>query len=242
MQFAKTLKKSKTLTFWEHVYEIRNRVLVVLVFTVITTIISYFLFHNFIEILHNIVGEELYVTDITEGFAARIKVSILMGLFLSIPLLFFETILFIFPALNKKQKILTLVILISTFSLFLFGVILAFKSVLPLSVAFLKSKDFFPENVNRLISYNHFIDFFFQFLIGFGICFQFPLVLIFLLKINILKLKFLIDKFKYFIIAIFIIAAIITPPDVLSQILLAVPMVFLYLLTIGIAFLFRLGR
>ena len=118
----------------------------------------------------------------------------------------------------------------------------SYKSVLPVSIKFLTSSHFFPENVGRLLSYNDFLKFFFTFIIGFGVCFQFPIIILFLLKIGLIKMKFLTKNYKYFIIACFVLAAILTPPDVISQIFLALPMIFLYSLSIIIGKILRLGR
>lgn len=230
------------MTFWEHVYEIRNRLLVVLVSIVIFSIGCYIIFPFLFEVIYSTIGEELYVTKIAEGFITRLRISVLGGVLLSIPLFLFQVILFVFPALKKKEKIFMLLIMISTFILFLFGIIFAYRSVLPVSIQFLKSKAFFPDNVNRLISYEMFIGFFFQFLIGFGVCFQFPVILIFLMKIGVLKIKTLIKSFKFVLAFIFLFAAIITPPDIMSQILMAIPMTILYLLSILIGKLFGLGK
>jgi len=236
------MSKAKVMTFWEHIYEIRNRLLVVLISVIVFTVGTYFVFPYFFKSIHIIIGEELYATGIAEGFLTRLRTSILGGLFFSIPLLIFQIILFIFPALKKNEKIFMLLLMISTFFLFLFGIIFAYKSVLPISIRFLKSKAFFPENVSRLISYEMFIGFFFQFLIGFGVCFQFPVVLIFLMKIGILNVNTLIKNFKFVFAGVFLLSAVITPPDIVSQILLAIPMIFLYAVCILIGKLFKLGK
>lgn len=236
------MSKEKVMTFWEHVYEIRNRLLVVLGSVFVFSVGCYFIFPFLFTAIHSIIGEELYATGIAEGFLTRLRISILGGIFLSIPILISQIILFIFPALQKKEKIFMLILMVSTFCLFLFGIIFAYQSVLPISMQFLKSKSFFPNNVSRLISYETFISFFFQFLIGFGICFQFPVVLIFLMKIGILNVNTLIKNFKFVLAGVFLISAIITPPDVVSQILLSIPMIILYSVCILIGKLFRLGK
>ncbi|MBN2441270.1 MAG: twin-arginine translocase subunit TatC [Spirochaetales bacterium] len=236
------MSKAKVMTFWEHIYEIRNRLLVVLISVFVFSIGSYFIFPFLFDSIHSIVGEELYATGIAEGFLTRLRISILGGLFFSIPLFIFQIILFIFPALKKAEKIFILILMSGTFFLFLFGIAFAYKSVLPISMQFLKSKEFFPDNVSRLISYEMFIGFFFQFLIGFGICFQFPVVLIILMKLGVLQVDFLIKNFKFVIAGVFFIAAVITPPDVVSQILLSIPMIILYSLCIIIGKVFKLGK
>jgi len=80
------------------------------------------------------------------------------------------------------------------------------------------------------------------FLVGFGLCFQFPIVILLILKFRILPFSFFTKNFKYVIIIIFIIAAVITPPDVVSQIMMAIPMLALYALSLLIAKIFGLGR
>lgn len=230
------------MTFWEHIYELRKRIFIVFGAVVIFSILGYFLFSYFVDIITEIIGEKLYALDIAEGFITRLRISFLIGFFLSIPILLFELSLFIFPALNKKEKRFMLLLLLTTFILFSLGIIFAFKAVLPISIEFLKSEVFFPDNVDRLISYNNFITFFFQFLVGFGISFQFPIVLLFLMKVGVLKVSVLIKNFKYVVIIIFTVAAIITPPDVVSQIMLAIPMLVLYTLCIILGKIFKLGE
>jgi sec-independent protein translocase protein TatC len=231
------------MTFWEHVYEIRNRLLIVLICFLFFSVFCYIIFPVLFKAIYTTISEELFVTNIAEGFITRLRVGILGGLFLSIPIFIFQLILFVFPALRKNEKVFMLLLLISTFILFVFGIGFAYKSVLPVAIQFLKSKEFFPENVRRIIPYESFVVFFFQFLIGFGVCFQFPVVLVFLMKIKLLKLKTLIKNFKYVIAIIFIVAAILTPtPDVVSQVLLAIPMLILYALCIFIGVIFRLGK
>ena len=236
------MSKAKVMTFWEHVYEIRNRLLIVLISVLVFSIGCYIVFPLFFHIIHTIIDEQLFATQIAEGFLTRLRISILGGIFFSIPLFLFQVILFIFPALKKQEKIFILLLMLSTFSLFLFGIMFAYKSVLPISMQFLKSEAFFPENVSRLISYEMFIGFFFQFLIGFGLCFQFPVVLIFLMKIGVLQVESLIKNFKFVIAGVFLISAIITPPDIVSQILLSIPMLLLYSICIIIGKIFKLGK
>lgn len=232
---------NKIMPFWDHVYELRNRLLVVIGSMIPFSVAGYYLFPFFVGVLQRIIGEDLYATNIAEGFVARMKLSILFGAFLSLPILIIELLLFIFPALTKRQKVQLVVTLSITFGLFLAGVVFAFEEVLPISISFLKSETFFPSNVNRLVSYTAFIQFVFQFLLGFGIFFQFPVVLVALMKLGILEPEFLVRNVKIFVPVIFMISAILTPPDVVSQIMLATPTTILYLVCILIGKVFHLG-
>jgi sec-independent protein translocase protein TatC len=230
------------MTFWEHIYEIRNRLLIVFIAFLCFSIASYIFFPYFIEEVLRIIGEQLFATSIGEGFLTRVKTAVSIGGFFTIPVFLFELMLFLFPALTKKEKGFLLGLLIAAFVLFVGGIAMAYKLILPAGIQFLKSKDFFPGNVGRLISYNDFITFFMQFLVGVGVCFQFPIALIFLMKVGVLKVDLLIKYLKYFIAGAFLAAAIITPSvDMVSQTLLAAPMILLYLICILIGKVFRIG-
>jgi len=236
------MAKQQKMPFWDHVYELRRRLLIVVVSVVFCSILSFLFYPRLFSFVYEVIKDELLILEVTEGFFTIVSASITIGIFLSLPVLLVETTLFIFPALKSKEKIIMIAFLVSTFILFIGGVLFAYRLVLPLAIDFLKSDIFSPTNVTRLISYHKFITFFFQFLIAFGVCFEFPLVILMLLKFNILTISALVKYFKHFTIVIFIIAAILTPPDVISQILLAVPMLGLYLIAIGVAKLLGWGK
>jgi sec-independent protein translocase protein TatC len=237
-------KKSslKEMSFWDHIFELRRRIITVLIFLILFSFVGYYLFPYLVKMMIEVLKEELYATLITEGFLTRLKVSVIIGAILTIPVFLFEILAFILPALTKKEKIFILSAVSISLVLFILGVIFSYKIVLPFSISYLKSSEFFPEHVKRIISYEKFISFFFQFLLAFGLCFEFPVILLALLKLGVIKFSFLIKNFRFFIVAIFIIAAVLTPPDVQSQILMAVPLILLYLLTILIAKIFKLGK
>jgi len=238
---SKKKTTSKQMPFWGHIYELRRRLFIIIAALLIFSFAGYYIFPYIVKILIALLKEELYASDITEGFTLRLKFSFILGAILTIPIFLFELILFIIPALKKQEKIILLITTTCAFILFIAGVIFSYKVVMPYSIAFLKSEVFFPENIKRIISYEKFLIFFFQFLLAFGLCFQFPIILIVLLKLGIIKFSFLTKNIKYFIVAIFIIAAILTPPDVQSQIFMAVPLLGLYFLTILIAKIFKIG-
>ncbi len=215
--------------------------LVVVAFVLLFMTAGYIGYPVLFGAISTVLDETVYAMKITEGFLTRLRIGLLFGLLLSLPVLFFEILLFSLPALKKKEKVIILTVLVSSLVLFLFGAAFAYKTVLPLSVRFLKSGEFFPDNVMRLLSYNSFITFFFQFLLGFGICFQFPIVLITLLKLGLLSVGGLLAFSKYFVVTAFLLSAIITPPDVVSQILLTVPMIILYFLCIAVGYLLNFG-
>jgi sec-independent protein translocase protein TatC len=200
---------------------------------------AYVVFPKLFSYVSETIDEVMYSTRITEGFVTRLRVSFLIGLLFSLPALLFQIVLFLFPALKTKEKGFLLGTLICTFLLFLGGVYFAYGTVLPISIAFLKSREFYPEDVGRLISYQYYVTFFFQFLLGFGLCFQFPVAITLLVRWGFVSVGKLVRFFKYFVITAVVISAIITPPDIVSQIMLTVPMLILYGLCIPIGLVVR---
>jgi sec-independent protein translocase protein TatC len=233
--------KKATMPFWGHVYELRRRVFVTVAVLAVFATAGYIVFPYIFDVISRVLSEELYVTVLTEGFVTRLRIAFLIGAFLTLPVLVFEVAAFIFPALSRKERRFMLLLLIASFVLFVGGMVFAFQSVLPISIRFLKSSMFFPQNLHRLLSYQEFISFLFTFLLGFGLCFEFPVVLLFLLKVRVLSLRVMVRSFRWFLVAILTVAAIMTPPDVVSQLMLALPMIVLYLLCILIGKIMRLG-
>jgi sec-independent protein translocase protein TatC len=234
--------KSQKIPFWDHVYELRRRLIIAVIFVFVFSVGGFLLYPQIYRFIYEVIKEKLLITEVTESFFTIVAVSITVGLFFSLPILLFEATLFIFPALTKREKTIMLACMVSSFILFTAGIFFAYKLVLPITIDFLTSDIFLPAQMIRLISYHKFITFFVQFLIAFGICFQFPLILLLLLKFKILSTAALLKHFKHFVIGVFVAAAIITPPDVVSQILLAVPLLCLYLTALAVAKLLGWGK
>lgn len=230
------------LTFQQHVLELRRRLLLVLIVIAAFSVGGYFLFPSLFDLLRTLIAEDLYVTKIYEAFLTRLRIAVLVGLFFTIPFLVYQVLAFILPGLYKQEKALVFALVVAGFLLFIGGVYFALRVVLPISIDFLKSQEFFPNQLNRIISYDAFLVFFLQFLIAFGLCLQFPIVLLILLYYKIIQLRKLVSFFKYFIAVTLLFAGILTPPDVISQIMLTVPMIVLYALCILIGKLFKWGK
>ncbi len=235
-------RSADSMSFWEHVEEFRRRAIVAALCVAAGSVAGYLLFPCFVNMIHRAVGEHLYAFAVTEGLLVRLKTAISLGLFISLPVIVGEIALFVLPALAPREKVILIVLLVAAFTLFAGGLAFAFRGVLPLTVQFLRSPEFFPDNVSRLISFRDFLDFFLTFLVSFGVCFQFPIVMLLALKFNVLPLRFFTRHFKIVVILIFVLAAVITPPDVVSQIALALPLLALYSLTLLIAKITGLGK
>jgi sec-independent protein translocase protein TatC len=231
------------MPFWEHVEELRKRIIIASLFVIAGTIAGYILYPQFVDLMLKTIGEQLFAFQITEGFLVRLKIALAIGLFLSLPIVVFEIVLFILPALKANEKKILLAFLLCSYILFLGGIAFAFQACFTPAIQFFKSTDFYPENVGRMISFTDFFDFFMGFLMAFGICFQFPIVIILLLKFRIVPFRFFLKNFRYFIIVIFIAAAVITPSvDAVTCTFVALPMLALYSLTLLIAKLTGLAK
>jgi sec-independent protein translocase protein TatC len=184
-------------------------------------------------------GRSLIGTGVTEAFFLEIKVALVTGLFGASPAIFYQIWRFIAPGLEQAEKRLVIPFVTCASLFFVGGAYFCYRAVLPL--AFL----YFVEQYHSLgvapeIRIAEYFTFFFRMLLAFGITFELPVFTFFLVRLGIWDYRFLWRQFRYAILAIFILAAILTPgPDVISQVLLAIPLTLLYLLSIGVAYLWR---
>jgi sec-independent protein translocase protein TatC len=241
------MTKDPKITLTAHLIELRARLIICVLTILIFFGISYYFaenIYNFLtsplaEIYQNHEGKRMIYTSLTEAFTTYIKLSFLSSLFFSFPIIATQFYLFIAPGLYKSEKKTTLLALISSPLLFLMGAALAYYMIFPLSFKFFLSFEVFHNGNNLPIELeakiSEYLDLVIQLIFAFGIAFQLPILLIFLVKIGMLTTESLRAKRKYWIVAFFAIAAVCTPPDVLSQISLAVPLVLLYEISIIIS-------
>jgi sec-independent protein translocase protein TatC len=171
-------------------------------------------------------GIEIIYTAMSEAFITKIKVAFLVAVILASPLIIWEFWNFIKPALYPKEKKAFKIIFFVALILFLSGVIFCYAAVYMLAV------DFFlvaGDNLaTPMLSLDRYVGFLFGFILPFGVAFQLPVFLYITTKIGWTNYKMLASKRKYVILAVFTVAAILTPPDVISQVALGLPMVLLY--------------
>jgi sec-independent protein translocase protein TatC len=239
------------MSFLEHLRELRKRIIVSMIAILIAAILSYiffdhivaFLFKPFREIEALSVRDEiLYINTIFEGFLVRLRVAILAGIVFSLPVHLFNIIKFVLPGLTEKEKKIILISLIASFCLIVFSFYYGYFNVIPISIGFLSSSGFIPEDVGLLLNYGKNIFVIFQFLMITVILFQLPIIVEILMIMNVLSRKALLKASRFIIVGIFVLSAIVTPPDFVSQISLAFPLVGLFFLTILIARIFNFGK
>jgi len=159
-------------------------------------------------------------------FMVALKVSLYSAIFLALPIILWQMWLFIAPGLYENEKKMALPFLIGVTVMFAIGVLFAYYVVTPFGFQFLITFGAFLYT--PLINIEDYIGFFAKILFGFGLAFELPMIVYFLASIKLVTEKTLLDFFKYAIVAIFIIAALLTPPDVITQLLMAVPLILLY--------------
>jgi len=237
------------LPFTEHLADLRKRIIISLVFVVIGFAvcfnysedifraltfplrygISITITSPFIQLIekkatHN---TSLVFLAPAEAFWMHMKVSIIAGVVLSLPVIFFQFWKFISPGLLHKEKKYVVPFVIITTTFFLIGVAYCYFLVLPFAMGFLLT--YKTESMVPMISVEKYVDFCLKFLLAFGAIFELPILIVFFTRIGIVSPKTLAKHRKYAILIAFIAAAILTPtPDVFNQTLMAVPMIVLY--------------
>ncbi|MGN0929538.1 MAG: twin-arginine translocase subunit TatC [Alphaproteobacteria bacterium] len=239
-----TKEQLKEFPLIEHLTELRSRIIHSLLFFIFAFVFCYTFKDDIYNLItyplistlqNNHITSKLIYTKITEAFTSTLSITFSSALFISIPYFAIELWLFITPALYKNEKRYFFPYLLLTPILFLCGVIFCYFLVLPQTFDFLISFANSEGMATPLIlqaKITEYIDLTITLLNAFGLCFLLPIFLILLIKFNILERQTLIKARKYAIILIFIISAILTPPDVISQILLAIPLMLMYELSI----------
>ncbi len=174
---------------------------------------------------------ELNYTSVTVPLMVRLKVSLVIGMLLALPVIVYEIWMFVSAGLYEHERRLVAVYGPASFALFLAGVAVAYFGVLPIGVAFL-IKEGNAIGLKPILTVNEYAPFVMWLLLGFGLIFQTPLVILFLTRIGVVNPQMLARSRRYAIIVIVIIAAVLTPPDVFTQIAMATPMIALYELSI----------
>lgn len=184
----------------------------------------------------------LFINTIFEGFLVRVKVALIAGAVLSLPVHLYNVVRFIFPGLTGRERRAVTATLAASFLLLLAGFFYSYYSVIPLSVRFLASGGFIPPGVGLLLNFQRNVFFVFQFLLVFLLVFQIPILLVVLMMTGVVTRRALLRASRYAVVLIFALAAVVTPPDVVSQVSLAVPMVGMFFLSILVARLLGFGE
>ncbi len=230
------MKEDEKLPFTSHLDELRKRLIVCFIAIGIGFVLAY----GFKEKLFDILtvpliavmdqGEKLIFTGLPEAFFTYLKVAFLTGLMLAAPVIIYEFWMFIAPGLYQKERRLLLPIVFLSTLFFVGGALFGYFIVFPFGFEFFLG--FATETIRPLPSMKEYLGFASKLLLAFGLVFELPLVLTFMAKLGIVSVDFLKKNRKYAILLFFAGAAILTPPDVVTQIMMALPLMVLYEISI----------
>ncbi|MFZ7119337.1 MAG: twin-arginine translocase subunit TatC [Eubacteriaceae bacterium] len=227
-------KKTDVMGVIEHLAEFRKRLIIVIVYFAIITLVSFNFSDNIVKLMIESaqeLGYQLVYLAPGELLSQYIKLSIICGIVFSSPIILVQTWSFIRPGLKKSESTIGFLTLFAGLICFLIGAIFSYIIVMPLILSFFINIDQY-QTVAATISIQNYLNFVFSTLISFGIVFEMPIITVMLTQIGLLKPQWLIKSRRIVIVVIFVVGAIITPPDIISQILISIPMLILFEISI----------
>lgn len=227
----------------DHVRELRKRLIVSVIFTVAFAILGFCTYNDYVEVFLSPLGDmdSYKFHSLQEAFMIKFKISFYVGLTLSLPIHVYNVIAFVLPALKKKERRMLSYLVPASTILALVGTGMAYFYVVPWAVRFMQSKTFNPMEVEFMSQMNQSITLIVKTIVAFVLLFQTPLLMLILMALNLISRRTLLKSGRYAMVGIFLGAAILTPPDLTSQFALALPLIFLYYLSIFLAKLFGFG-
>jgi sec-independent protein translocase protein TatC len=237
-----TNETNTKMPFTEHLEELRRRLIICFVAVGIGFVTCYFFAKQIFEVLMRPLiqvmppGEGLIFTALPEAFITYLKVALLAGIGLASPVIIYHFWRFIAPGLYQKERSAMLPIVLFSTVFFLGGALFGYFVVFPFGFKFFIG--FAGEDIRALPSLREYLKFATKLLFAFGFIFELPLFSFFLARLGLVNAELLRSKQKYAILVIFMVAAILTPPDLVTQVMMAGPLLLLYELSIWIAKIF----
>ncbi|HIC86277.1 MAG TPA: twin-arginine translocase subunit TatC [Desulfobacterales bacterium] len=232
--------------FLSHLEELRKR----LIYCAIAVAVGFAVAYVFKERLFQILvtplkevmpeGEQLIFTNLPEMFLTYLKVALIAGLLGAAPVIFYQLWMFVAPGLYQHEKRLMIPFVLFSTLLFVGGALFGYFVVFPFGFKFFMG--FSNEFVRALPSVKQYFSFSMKLLFAFGIIFELPVVAFFLAKVGLISPEFLRKQRKYAILLTFVIAAILTPPDVVTQMMMAGPLIVLYEISILVSKMARVKK
>ncbi|MGO8794075.1 MAG: twin-arginine translocase subunit TatC [Candidatus Sulfotelmatobacter sp.] len=233
-----------TMGFLDHLEELRTR----LVYSIAAVAVGFFACWGYREKIYGVmqkpivdalrahnVSDKLVYLNPVDPFNLYLKIAAIAGLFLTSPFVLYQVWMFISPGLYRNEKRYVMPFMVSTIALFSTGGYFGYRVVYPRALDFLIG---FGAQFQPMITISEYTSLFLSIVLGMGLVFEMPIIIFFLALMGIVSAGFMWKNFRYAILLIFIVAAIVTPtPDILSMCIFAAPMVGLYIASIGIAWM-----
>ena len=248
-QLPSRLEQMSSMTLLEHLEELRKRI----IWSIVGIAAAFFICFYFAPrifayvqqpivtaLRENKMEQTLVYTNPIEPFNLYVKIGLIAGIFLASPFVLYQIWMFIAPGLYRNEKKYVLPFMFSTVGLFLAGGFFGYKIVYPQALTFLIS---YGGQFKPMITVSEYTNLFMTIILGLGVIFELPILIFFLSLMGIVSAGWLWRNIRYSILAIFVIAAIVTPtPDVVNMCIFAAPMVGLYILSIGVAWMVHPSR
>lgn len=232
-------KPEKSMTLLDHLGELRSR----LVRGFVAVLIAFFGCYSFAKELFHALSQPLLAvmpadakfiyTGVAEGFFVDLKVGFVAALFAASPYLFYQIWAFVAPGLYEEEKRYAIPLALCSAVFFIGGAAFCYLVVFPFAFTFFLS--YSTESIVAMLSISEYLSFALKMLIAFGLIFEMPLFAFFLSRMGLITAQKMRRARKYSVLGVFVVAAILTPPDVFSQILMALPMLLLYEISILVA-------
>lgn len=230
------------MTFLDHLEELRRRLMISFIAVAIAFLACWAFAEPIFALLQAPLtkflppGDKLAYTRLTAPFFLYMKVSFFTGLFVASPVILLQLWMFVAPGLYKKERRLAAPFIIFGTLFFVLGGYFGYRYLLPATCSFFVETG---KQFKQMVTVDDYFSFASTIIMATGLVFETPILIFFLARLGIVTPAFLLQKFKYAVVLSFVIAAVVTPtPDMVTQAALAIPMILLYLIGIGVAFLF----
>ena len=220
-------------SFFTHLVELRDRIIkasaAILIIFVSMVYWAPDIFHLLAKPMLDALpkGSHMIVTDVTGSFFVPIKVTLMAAFVVALPVVIYQIWAFVAPGLYQHEKKLIVPLVVSTYSLFLIGMSFAYFLVFPTVFSFMVSYNE-PLGADMSTDIDKYLSFAMTTFLAFGFTFEVPVVVVVLVRMGIVTLAKLKEVRPYVIVGAFVISAVVTPPDIMSQLLLAIPLCILY--------------
>ncbi len=236
------MDEEEKIPFTDHLEELRERIVKSFIAVAIGFVVCYgfkeklfeLITHPLISVMNK--GDKLIFTGLPEAFFTYLKVAFLAGLILAGPIIIYQFWMFVAPGLYRKERKVMIPIVVLSTLFFIGGALFGYFIVFPWGFKFFLS--FASDSIQALPSMKEYLSFATKLLLAFGLVFELPIVITFLARLGLVTVPFLRENRKYAVLIFFVGAAMITPPDVVTQIMMAFPLMLLYEISIWGAIVF----
>lgn len=229
------------MSFLDHLDELRTVIIRSSLAAIAAAVLCWFWSADLLDLLvRPLAGTGVYFTAPNEAFLVRLKLAGIVGVFLVLPFILWQIYGFVLPGLYRTERRVVTPLIVATTLLFYLGVVFSFLVVSPMVIRFLMS--FGTEIMQPLIGVGNYFAFVARLSLAFGLIFELPVLVFFLSVAGILEPRMLLRTWRYALVIIVILAAVLTPPDIFSQVAMAIPVSILYLASILAAMAATRGR